>query len=247
MMIGNARLPCIILLIFPSLLLAQAKNERKMVQAKGELKAAARGVIQVVNEEGEQWFVKVDPKSKKVFQGSAEVRFLRSGMLVEFRNSFDKKGKAQSEVRTLKVFSRREDTKLGLKPVSGGVNAGGLFSSSGPEETKKKKIQQPAARPFVVTGLIQKIKDNKLTVLAGGVSVQVALADKVQIAFNFSDFRYARKGDTVEVSGWAYPDRANYVLARTLTITAAKPLGADDEKSKKKASRAPDFNSLDDL
>ncbi len=247
MMIRNARLSCIILLTFPSLLLAQANNERKTVQAKGVLNAVARDVIQVVNEEGEQWFVKVDPKSKNVFQGSADVRFLRPGMLVEFRSSFDKKGKAQSAVRTLKVFSRREDTKLGLKPVSGGAAASGLFTSSGEEEDKKKKTQQPAALPFVVVGLIQKIKDNKLTVVAGSVHVQVELADKVQIAFSFTDFRYARKGDSVVVSGWAYPDRANYVVARSLTITAAKRLGADDEKSKKKASQVPDLNSLDDF
>jgi hypothetical protein len=247
MMIRSAKLMCIILLTIPSLLLAQAKNERQTVKAKGELNAVARGVIHVVNEDGDQWFVKVDPKSKNVFQGSAEVKFLRSGMLVEFRNSFDRKGKAQRQVRTLKLFSRREDTKLGLKPVSGGVAVGGLFSSSREDANAKKKTKQPAARTFVVTGVIQKIKDNKLTVVAGGRPVHVELADKVQIAFNFSDFRYARQGDTVEVSGWAYPEQANRVVATSLTITAAKPLGSKDEESKKKTSKAPDLNSLDDF
>jgi hypothetical protein len=250
MMIRNTLLSCIVLLTSPSLLLAQADGERKMVTAKGALKAVARGgaAIQVVNEEGEQWIVKVDPKSKyNVFQGSADVKFLKPGMLVEFRSSFDKKGKATSEVRTLKVFSRREDTRLGVKPVSGGVAADGLFSSSTQEENTKKKTKPPVTRPYIVAGHIQRIKNKTMIVVAGNVPVRVELADKVQIAFNFSDFRYARQGDTVEVSGWAYPDQANLVVASRLTITAAKPLGLEDEKPKKKKTRLPDLNSLDDF
>lgn len=250
MMIRNTLLPCIILLTIPSLLLAQADGERKMVKAKGALIAVARGgtAIQVVNEEGEQWIVRVDPKSKyNVFQGSADVKFLRPGMLVEFRSSFDRKGKAKSEISTLKVFSQREDTRLGVKPVSGGVAADGLFSSSTQEENTKKKTKPPATRPFIVVGRIQRIKDKSLNVVAGNVPVRVELADKVQIAFTFSDFRYARKGDTVEVSGWAYPDKANLVMASRLTITAAKPLGLEDEKPKKKKTGLPDLNSLDDF
>jgi len=247
MMIRNAWLPCIVLLTIPPLLLAQANRERKAVRAKGALKAVAGGAIQVVNEDGEQWVVKVDPRSKyNVFQGSADVRFLRPGMLVEFRNTFDKKGKAQSEVRALKVFSLREDTRLGVIPVPSGT-AGGLFSSSVEDENKKKKTAKSAARPFIVSGPIRAIKDNKMTVAVGGALVHVELADKVQIAFNFADFRYARQGDTVEVFGWANPEQSDLVIASRLTITAAKPLGREDEKSQKKATKVPDLNSLDDF
>ena len=88
-------------------------------------------------------------------------------------------------------------------------------------------------RPFVVAGQIRAIKDKKMTVLAGGTLLRVELADKVQIGFNLADFRYARQGDTVEVSGWSYPEQANLVVASRLTLTAAKPLGGKDEKSKK--------------
>ena len=248
MSIRSTSLPIVLLLVLPSLLLGQAERERKTVQAKGALKAVAAGAIQIVSEDGEQWIVKVDPRSKyNVFQGSADVRFLRPGMLVEFQSSFDKKGKAQGEVAQLKVFSPREDSRLGLIPVTSATDAGGLFSSSDENEKKKKKPAQPAALPFTVVGPIRTIKDNKLAVTVGGRLLRVDLADKVRIAFNLADFRYARQGDTVEVSGWAYPEQANLVMANRLTITAAKPLGGEDEDSKKKPSKVPDLNSLDDF
>jgi len=248
MKMRNAWLPCLVLLTIPSLLAAQNNQERKTVRAKGALKAVAGGAIQIVSEDGEQWVVKVDPRSKyNVFQGSADVSFLKPGLLVEFRGSFDKKGKPQSQVSALKIFSPREDSKLGLKPVSGGIAAGGLFSDKDEEEQKKKKkTPAPVFRPFVVTGPIRSIKDNKLAVVAGGALLRVELADKVQIAFNLADFRYARQGDTVEVSGWSYPEQANLVVASRLTITAAKPLGLKNDKSKQK-SKVPDLNSLDDF
>lgn len=248
MMNRNAWLSCVVLMTIPSLSFAQANAERKNVQAKGALKAVAAGAIQVVNAEGEQWVVKVDPRSKyNVFQGSADVSFLRPGMLVEFRNSFDKKGKPQGDVSALKVFSPRDDSRLGLTPVSGGVATGGLFSDSDEEENKKKKTQQPEVLPYIVAGPIRAIKDNKMSVAVGGVLLRVELADKVQIAFNLADFSLVREGDTVDASGWSYPDQPNLVMASRLTITAAKPLGAEVEKSAKKPAKAPDLNSLDDF
>ncbi len=115
-MIRNAWLPCMVLLAIPSLLLAQADRERMSVRAKGALKAVAGGALQVIGEDGGQWIIRVDPTSRyNVFQGSADVRFLRPGMFVEFRNSFDKKGTPQSEVGDLKIFTPQEDSRLGLK------------------------------------------------------------------------------------------------------------------------------------
>lgn len=243
-----AWLPCICLIMIPSLLLAQANDQRMTVQTKGALKAVAAGAIQVVSADGEKWVIKVDPRSKyNVFQGSADVSFLRPGMLVEFRNSFDKKGKPQGDVSSLKVFSPRDDSRLGLTPVSSGVSAGGLFSDSDEDEKKKKKPAQPEALPYIVAGPIRAIKDNKMSVAVGGALVKVDLADKVQIAFNLADFSLVREGDSVEASGWTYPDQPNLIVANRLTITASKPLGAEDDKSKKKPSKVPDLNSLDDF
>jgi len=238
----------VLMLALPMCVLAQANRERTTVQAKGELKAVANGAIQVVGEDGEQWVVKVDPRSQyNVFQGSAELRFLRPGMFVEFRNSFDRKGKPQEEVRELKVFSPRQDSRLGLIPVTGGLNSGGLFSDTGDEDKKKKKTPPPEILPLMVSGPIRAIKDNKISVVAGGTQLTVELADKVQIAFNLADFSMVSVGDTVEVNGWAYPEQPNLVMASRLTVTAAKPLGLVEDKSKKKPAKAPDLNSLDDF
>ncbi len=86
-----------------------------------------------------------------------------------------------------------------------------------------------------------------MVVLAGPTQVAVELAEKVQIAFSLAEFSLVRAGDTVEVSGWAYPQQPNHVMASRLTITAAKPLGVEDENAKKKPTKMPDLNSLDDF
>ncbi len=238
-------LPCILLLALPTLAFGQAGRERMNVRTKGELQAVAAGALKVVDPDGAQWIVKVDPKSRyNVFQGSATVNFLRPGMFVSFRGSFDRKGKPQAEINQLKVFTPQEDSRLGVKPVSSGFGAGGLFTAEEEEEAKKKPAAQPEVLPLDVSGRIRSIKGNKMIVLAGATPLTVNLAEKVQIGFAIADFRLVKSGDSVEVSGWAYPNQPNLVMASRVTITAAEPLGVEKEE---KPAKMPDLNSLDEF
>lgn len=223
---------------------SQEALPRENVTAKGVVKGVRPGVLAIVTEQGEQWLVKVPDRPQDVsFVASANRSWLRPGMLVKFKNTFDVKGKPVALVRQLEVISLRADTQLGLIPDSkfGGA-AAGLFSSD--EPVKKKSA--PETMSFTVAGTLRGGKDGNILVVAGGVPVQSQLDEKASISVDVSDYTLAREGDSVQVTGWYYLGQRDRVFSNRLSISSTQKLGVE-EAVVKKASTKKELPKEDDV
>jgi len=218
---------------------AQENAQRENVRALATIKGVRPGLLAVVNDEGDQWLVKVDARPQDIkFVASAKQEWLRPGMIVRFKNTFDRKGKPLASVQQLEVISIRSDTKLGLIPESKfGGPAKALFSNQEPEPKK----QTPAKTAvFTVAGKLQAIKDGKIVVVAGQRAVRSELAENAKISVDLANYSLAGEGDSVEITGWYYEGQENRVYARQLTISSKRQLGDEDESKKKlKKKRVP--------
>ena len=238
------------ILLFPAqTVLAQANQanaERTMVNAKGKITAIAPGALQMQDAQGQTLTVQIDRRVRDVsFQGSAVPAFLRPGMFVDFRASCDQRGVAEEPIRSLKIFSPRETTQLGMVPASA-TKVGSLLG----EEPKPQVGNRPAGPVFFqIAGKLGGInKQGEIMVQAGNGVVRGKLDPKVQVAFDLADLRLARVGDTVEIYGWSYPNQVGTVMANRVAVTATTPLGMGTEETKKtKNKKMPDLDSLDDF
>lgn len=220
-----------------ALVFAQEKNgERENVRTKGTIKGVRPGLLAVVSDEGDQILVKVEARPQDIsFVAKAKPEWLQPGMLVRFKNTFDRKGKPLGAVQQLEVISVRNDTKLGLIPESKFSGAAkGLFSNAEPE-TKKQAPAKTAA--FTVAGKLRTIKGGKMVVMAGRTAVQSNLADDAKISVDLADYSLASQGDKVQINGWRYASQKNRVVARQLSISSERKLG-DEVESKKKTKKS---------
>lgn len=216
---------------------------RENVMANGVVKGVRPGLLAIVTEEGEQWLVKTPERPQSIsFVASAERGWLRPGMLVRFKNSFDAKGKPVALVRQLEVISLRPDTQVG---VTADAKLGGGVSFAGEEPAKKQSA--PETMSCTVVGTLRGFKDGSILVAAGGMAVQSQLDDKATISVDVADYSLAREGDTVRVSGWRYPGRRDQVFSNQLTITSKQKLGVEQDAEKKDAKKkdAPTEESVE--
>lgn len=214
---------------------SQEGQPRENITATGVIKGIRPGVLAVVTEQGEQWLVKVPDRPQDVsLVASANPNWLRPGMLVRFKNTFDAKGRPVATVRQLEVISLRADTQLGLIPDSQfGGGASGLFSND--EPTKKQSA--PETMSFTVAGTLRGFKDGNLLVVAGNTPVQSQLDEKASISVNISDYSLAREGDTVQVTGWYYLGQRDRVFSNRLSISSKEKLGTEEGAEKKSPAK----------
>jgi hypothetical protein len=206
------------------------KNEpkREKFRETGTIHAVAPGVLQVKGEKGAQWLVKVPENPQAIqFLAAGSVEFLQPGMFVRFTNEFDKRGIPQKAVKQLTVFTPREGNKIGVFPDSG-LADDGLFEEG---EVKKTKVETAS---FLVAGQLTAYRKGTFTVKAGNAQIKGELADIVQVSFDVSDYSLARQGDTIAIEGWYYEQQKTHIYANTIKITAARALGAVEEKKEDK-------------
>lgn len=210
---------------------------RENVVAKGIVKGVRPGLLAIVNEQGEQWLVKAPDRPQSIsFVASANRSWLRPGMLVKFKNTFDAKGRPAALVRQLEVISLRADTQLGLIPdAKFGGGAAGLFTSDEPE----KKRSAPETMSFTIVGTLRGFKDGNMLVAAGGTPVQSQLDEKASISVDVSDYSLAREGDSVQVNGWYYLGHRDRVFSTQLSISSKQKLGPEEGTNKKPTSKKP--------
>ncbi len=216
---------------------ARQQPKRENVRFEGELKAAQRGILQVVTAKGDQWFVKPPEKGDQVmYSAMAEPAWLRPGLIVRFLASLTNKGQATAPVREVTVFTPKPGVQMGV--VRDSTDTRGIF-----EDVEKPEKPDPnAAAPYLVAGKLVSFKNGMMTVAWGGVSISAPLAEDAKVAVEVADFSLLREGDKVEVQGWYYQAFPNQAQATRLTITSPEPLeGARSKtwraKSRKERSR----------
>jgi hypothetical protein len=218
---------------------------REDVRAKVTIKGVRPGLLAVVSEQGEEWLVKIDARPQDIsYVAAAELNWLRPGMLVRFKNTFDSKGKPLALVDQLEVITLRPDTQLGLIPDSK-LGGGGLFADT---DEPQKKASAPDSASFTVAGKLRGLKNGTMLVAAGRVMVQSKLSDKAKVSVDISDYSLARDGDLAELTGWYYLGQKNRVFARSLKISSQSKLGAEDaSKANLKKKKGVDKDEKDDV
>lgn len=231
------------------------QDKRENVELAGTLKQAGPGVLQIETAAGEKWLVRLEgrPQEMKVsFSGKADPGFLKSGLLVQFEGTVNKRGELQEKLEQIVVTSPREGLEVGVYPEATGGNTGGLFSNEKPEE-KPKKQPRPEAVRCRVTGIITKVsRTGELTVNCRNGTVTAELAEKPQVSVDLTDLRLAQPGDKVELRGWHVKNHTGTVWSRDLSVSAASVLGEakknprQTDKAEKRDEKQADSKPADE-
>ncbi|HUE73144.1 MAG TPA: hypothetical protein VMP01_19825 [Pirellulaceae bacterium] len=232
------------------------REMRENVELAGTLEQIGPGVLQIATAAGDKWLVRLEgrPQEMKVsFSGKADRSFLKSGMLVQFEGTVNKRGELQEKLEQIVVTSPREGIEVGIYPEAAGGNTGGLFSDDNPKEKPKKQARPDVVR-CRVTGLITKIgRKGELTVNCRNGTVTAELADTVQVSVDLTDLRLAQPGDKVELRGWHVKNQKGTVWTREVSVSAAevlgevkkKPRGSEKAEEKKAGADKPAETSED--
>lgn len=246
------RLALAFLLLAPGLCAAQNRQpnsaagpQRQNFTLEGKLQGMPGGLLQVVNAAGEPWLVKVETGPENItYQALAHPTWLQPGMFVQFKGSFDPRGKATEPVSQLTIFTPKADTQLGAFPDSGSRLGGELFANT---RTQPKAKPQPEVASYSIVGRVAGWEHNKLRVAAGNATVETELADDATIDVELSNYALARVGDKVSVTGWYVQKGQGW--ANRILVRAAQPLGAPKKERVVVSSeeRKKAFDALDDL
>jgi hypothetical protein len=232
-----------LLILGPSLALAQEDRPKENLRAVGTIRGVFNGGFQLATDTNEQWKVKLPDKASEVsFSGTADHSFLKPGMYVKFSAVMNHKGVVQGPITSLTVFTPLEDKDIGWWPekaAGGGPSPlEGLFSQ---KEVKKeepkgkgKKIEDEA---YYVGGTLKSLKAGRMSVQSGGKEIKCVLAEDAKIKVATSDLSFAKLGDKVEVEGWYYANAKGGLWANQVSVTAANTL--QNEKKKPKTDDEP--------
>jgi hypothetical protein len=77
---------------------------------------------------------------------------------------------------------------------------------------------------YMVVGQIANIQGNKVLINTGNQALNIQIADSTKVKVSFPDLELCVKGDEVQVVGLGTDMQPDLVQARSLLITAAKPL-----------------------
>jgi hypothetical protein len=217
-------------LLFAAAAVSAQENERERFQASGTIRAVAPGAIQVATTNNELVAMKLGNKAEVSFTGKADASFLRPGMPVRFSAVVNKRGQVVEPITAITVFTPKERTDLGVYPEYAGDGPGSLGLFTDPEEEASKKPVKKVVEemPYRVGGTLASIKNGKMVVNAGGVSIKCELADDARVSVAVSNLAYVQLGDQVEVDGWSFAAGRNAgIMANRVTVTAANPLSGE--------------------
>jgi hypothetical protein len=187
-------------------------NAAGFANATGTLVGVGNGVLRVAAN-GQTWQVRPDVGATTELTGTAGPDFLKPGLIVKFQAAFDPNGKdkdkATAPLTALEIISSRPGETIGAVPAA--------------TDAKQQNAAQPAAPSFVVIGNVKSYRQKELVVSAGAHIFKADLDSLPQIKVRMSDFRFARAGDQVQLTGYAV--RPGLIVASQIIVTMAAPLG----------------------
>lgn len=205
---------------------AFAQNDREDLETIGRVMGMQGNMLQVEARDGVVWLVQMPNQMRNVtYRNTAGVKFLGPGVFVNFTGKFDKRGKMEGAVSTLKVFTPSSPDQLGVFPDALGAIGTGFGAAPGQPQPV---AAEDAAKSYQVSGRISKVARNgDLVIQAGQASVTVPVDPKVQIDIEIDTLELMRPGDTINLDAWYYPQRVGQAMATRVEVTGAQPLGVE--------------------
>lgn len=205
---------------------AFAQNEREELATIGRVMGIQGNMLQVEARDGVVWLVQLPNQMRNVtYRNTAGVKFLGPGVFVNFSGKFDKRGKMEGSVSTLKVFTPQSPDQLGIFPDAlGGAGTGFGAAPAQPQPA----AADDAPKSYQVSGRIAKVARNgDVMIQAGQQSVTVSIDPAAQIEIEVDTLELARPGDTINLDAWYYPQRVGQAMATRVEVTGAQPLGVE--------------------
>ncbi|GIW95822.1 MAG: hypothetical protein KatS3mg110_3871 [Pirellulaceae bacterium] len=223
---GSRRGPWLCLIVAAGTLCATVPTmgqelQREAFHLEGKLQRLAPGLLQVADEQGNVWLVKIEANPRDVsFSATAAPEWLGPGMWVRFSAVLDQRLQAQEPVKELTVFTPLDPSQLGIIPqVSLGKE---IFAPPEPQsdQTNKPQLCLVAGR---LVGMARG-KTTRVSVLAGTNTLTVNLAEPAKIIVEVSDLSWAKPGDKVVLDGWYYPMIPGRAIANRISVSASAEL-----------------------
>jgi hypothetical protein len=161
------------------------QQEPQRYTGQGKIQELGDGIVSIVDGAGQVYLVAFDRRSGYQVQvvGSADVSYLTPGMMVRFTADLNEKGVAQEPITRLSVVEVSEVVRPGLQAQ---VAIG--------QEPKRNEPQT-----YVIVGQIRSVRRGQLQVTTPDGAVKAKLDPDAQVEIDVSDYRLARKDDTLEV------------------------------------------------
>jgi|GEM_PF-5974300 len=209
-------------------------QELRPVDMKGTIEGLNQGILSLKCED-KPVYLKIDPRTTRVeCNGTAEVSYLRPGVMIRFRGEFDKRGTAKEDIDKLSIIT----TSDVLQP---GVTSDEIGGDDEKPRKKQKPKEDEEGASMQVIGQIKQIKDGLMQVQAGSRTVRAKIAEDAKIDVDVDDYTMAEAGDEIQFKGRMVPpqgpDMPSQVFGDEVTITFAKPL-VGDVKGKPKSRPA---------
>ena len=224
------------------------------IKTGGMLVLAGQDRLQLSTNTNQKILVMVRPDTEVSVTGTAELDYLKAGVVVEFVAEVDKLHKVKDEIIKMTVITPTAERPLGLSAPT--------FDAPEKKGEKNEKAKPPAPDPgigppakgrkgdadplsgdplaskpakgrgsapqfpgtFTVRGTIKMCKDGNIKLSAGRTSIQGKLKDDVVINVDMSDFHAAQPDDRVTVDGFNTKAAPNLVFAKSIAIKLANPL-----------------------
>ena len=214
---------------------------REQLRTNGTLKNLVPGKLHVADEDGGQWVVYVEQQTREIgLSGSADAAWLRPGMFVEFKATVNAKGETTSAISSATVMTPDMKNPPGVFNAVEGGKATELFTSK-EEDVKKDKTKGKPKRgdetyDVRVVGQIERVKDGKAIINAGGMGISAEIDEKARISVDLTgaqSLMLARPNDKIEVHGWYPQGQKGQAWANRIQVTAAQPFTGVDMSKKK--------------
>lgn len=178
------------------------------LKKSGKVIAVTPGAISA-SADGKSYTLKFKPEQSVVtVTGKLKLADLQVGTIVRLTAML--KGQAvEGEVTVLKVYTTADGYQSGI-------------------------LKDAADQPATITGAIQKVQDNRLTIGAGRQKITATLAENATILLETKDYSIVKGGEPIEFDGRT-TDGTN-VNALKIVITKGEPLETAKPKGKAKKS-----------
>lgn len=211
------------------------------LNGEATVKGVRPGLLQVTTEDGKDWLVSIPMQPESVvFRGAATTQFLQPRMSVRFHAIFKKTEKRRKEyqatqsVSSLEIITVRPGSEPNVYPDDAKDSRDELLQDNEGDEPERKKEVPKATDELacLVIGTLMEYKNNKIKVVAGPFVVVAELPETAEVSVDVRHCLWVHPGDKVELNARYFLAMPGQAEGQQLTITAAKPLTAEERAGK---------------
>lgn len=216
---------CLLLLIaLGNLAAGQPPRDRNAVvrrpqpfDAKGRVYSVSRGLIHMLTDTQQPWFVQVDRRTQIQVHGEGGTELISPGVFVRFEAALIGRRVAAGEIAELALFNPAEGFRAGVMADPGPTDEKQLDLGSKPQEqaapppgnrsrgTSGRGRKQPSDQPqghYLIAGQVRSFRKGNLVVLAGKAgTIKAKVAPQAKVTIDMSSYSMVRRGDTIHVTG----------------------------------------------